>query len=154
MRYKIRRSVFETNSSSVHSIQILNTTRQPSELKVNSRDKMIHVECGQFGKEYCLYTTQYEKLQYLVTLLAYSSGAYWDLDTEPLDRCYEFEMLNNYIKEYCNCKGIKVTRLNKAEIDHQSQPESGWIDFINMYDKDKVLDFIFSDSYALRTDSD
>lgn len=154
MKYNIRRSVFETNSSSVHTIQYKHITRQPSKLRIYSKDHKVHVSCSEFGKDLCIYDTQQEKLSYLVTLIAYASGAVWDYDLDELYEKYEFELLEGYIKEYCGCEGIVVTNLRKADIDHQSQPESGWIDFINMYDKDTVLDFIFSDEIALKTDCD
>lgn len=154
MRYSIRQNVFETNSSSVHTIQYKHIVRQPSKLRIYSKDHKVHVSCGEFGKELEIYDTQQEKLSYLVTLLAYSSGAVWDCDAEELYKNYEFELLEGYIKKYCGCNGIVVTNLRNADIDHQSQPESGCVDFINMYDEDKVLDFIFSDEIALKTDCD
>jgi uncharacterized protein YutD len=153
MRFTIRRGCFETNSSSVHSIQVMNTVRQKSKLKVFS-DGKVHVPCGEFGKEHCVYTDQMTKLSYLVTQLVYSTKAYYDGDPDELYHDYEFELLDGYIREYCGCNGIKVIKLNKADIDHQSQPESGYVEFINLYDKDKVLDFIFCEDFALVTDCD
>ena len=46
---QIRKDVFETNSSSVHTLQISKDGLEPSELKLN-KDGNIEVEFGEFGK--------------------------------------------------------------------------------------------------------
>ena len=50
MKRKIRKGVFETNSSSVHSLVISNEGREPSEFKLN-KDGEIEIDFGQFGKD-------------------------------------------------------------------------------------------------------
>lgn len=47
MKRQIRRNVFETNSSSVHSLVISNEGREPSEFKLN-KDGEIEIDFGQF----------------------------------------------------------------------------------------------------------
>lgn len=153
MKTQIRRGCFETNSSSVHSIQMMNIQRQPNKMRI-CKDNKIKVSCGAFGKERCAYTDQKTKLSYLITLLAYTSHAVYGGDVRDIYDTYDFELLNKYISEYCNCDGIRIEDLRKAEIDHQSMPEGDWINFIDMYNKDKVLDFIFSEDLALVTDCD
>ena len=54
-----RKDVFETNSSSVHTLQISKDGLEPSELKLN-KDGNIEVEFGEFEKDYRIYNTQYE----------------------------------------------------------------------------------------------
>ena len=56
---QIRKNVFETNSSSVHTLQISKDGLEPSELKLN-KDGNIEVEFGEFEKDYRIYSTQYE----------------------------------------------------------------------------------------------
>ena len=73
MNRKIRKGVFETNSSSIHSLVISNEDREPSKFKLNKNGE-IEIDFGQFGKDERIYTSQYDKLSYLITCLYYLSG--------------------------------------------------------------------------------
>lgn len=75
MAKKIRSGVFETNSSSVHSLVFSKEGLEPSVLPVD-RDGKIITDFGEFGKEYCIYDAQAEKLSYLITCLYYLSGGF------------------------------------------------------------------------------
>ena len=148
VKRKIRKNVFETNSSSVHSLVISNDGREPSEFKVN-KDGYIEVDFGEFGKDERLYTSQYDKLSYLITCLYYLSG--WDV--EDIYEKYEFEYIEKAICEYSGAKGIRILDKNEPHIDHQSVPYSN-IGIINVYDKDEVINFVFNKYVSLKTDSD
>ena len=135
MTKKIRSGVFETNSSSVHSLVFSKEGLEPSVLPVDKNDKII-TDFGEFGREYCIYNTQAEKLSYLITCLN-----------------YDFQTLEKYVCEYTGAAGIKILGETDPYIDHQSIPEYD-IDIVNMYDKDSVINFIFNKNIALKTDSD
>lgn len=148
MKRKIRKDVFETNSSSVHSLVISNEGREPSEFKLNKHGE-IEVDFGQFGKELCYYTSQYDKLSYLITCLYYLNG----LEVEDIYEKWEFREIQDAVCKYTGAKGIKIIGKEEPEIDHQSQPYSG-IEIIDVYDEDAVINFIFNKYVSLKTDCD
>ena len=146
MNRKIRKGVFETNSSSVHSLVISNEGREPSEFKLN-KDGEIEIDFGQFGKDKRIYTSQYDKLSYLITCLYYLSG--WEI-SDIYDR-REFREIQEAICKYTGATEIKIIGEQEPEIDHQSQPYDG-IEIINVYDK--VINFVFNKYVLLKTDCD
>ena len=95
---QIRRSVFETNSSSVHTLQIINTGLKLSNLKIN-KDGIIEVEFGSFDNEYGIYNTQYEKLQYLLSFIGYEN--YY---LEDFYNSYCFQNVRDAVCEYAGDK--------------------------------------------------
>ena len=150
MTKKIRSGVFETNSSSVHSLVFSKEGLEPSVLPVDKNDKII-TDFGEFGREYCIYNTQAEKLSYLITSLYYLSSGFDSV--EGVYDNYDFQTLEKYVCEYTGAAGIKILGETDPYIDHQSIPEYD-IDIVNMYDKDSVINFIFNKNIALKTDSD
>lgn len=148
MKRKIRQGVFETNSSSVHSLVISNDGRESSEFKLN-KDGEIEIDFGQFGKDERIYTSQYDKLSYLITCLYYLSG--WEV--EDIYDKWEFKEIQDAICKYTGAKGIKILGEQEPEIDHQSQPYDG-IEIINVYDEDAVINFVFNKYVSLKTDCD
>lgn len=148
MKRKIRKGVFETNSSSVHSLVISNEGREPSEFKFNN-DGEIEIDFGQFGKDERVYTSQYDKLSYLITCLYYLSG--WEIN-DIYDR-WEFREIKDAICKYTGATGIKILGKQEPEIDHQSQPYSR-IEIIDIYDEDAVINFVFNKYVSLKTDCD
>ena len=146
--FKIRKNVFESNSSSVHTLVISKQGREPSKF-IPDEDGYIHVDYGCFGRNYQIYDSQYEKLSYLVTLCAYCANLYGQTkDT------YQFECIEEAVKNYTGGNGIIIDEKEEPEIDHQSCPWDGDITFINIYDEDSVIDFVFNRYAALRTDCD
>lgn len=145
MKRKIRKGVFETNSSSVHSLVVSNEGREPSEFKLNN-DGKIEIDFGQFGKDKRIYTSQYDKLSYLITCLYYLSG--YDIYDK-----WEFREIQDAICKYTGATGIKILGEQEPEIDHQSQPY-GNIEIVNVYDEDAVINFVFNKYVSLKTDCD
>ena len=143
---QIRKDVFETNSSSVHTLQISKDGLEPSDLKLN-KDGNIEVEFGEFGKNYMIYNTQYEKLQYLISFIAY--GFYY-YDLEELYKNYDFITVRNAVCEYTGANDIIVVGEAEAYIDHQSAYEC----VINLWSSDAIINFIFNKYVALETDCD
>lgn len=149
MRKQIRISVFETNSSSVHSLVISSDGREPSEFELNKNGE-IEVDFGEFGKDEQLYYTQYDKLSYLITCLYYTSRGW---DAENIYDSFEFKSIEKAVCKYTGASGIKILGKQEACIDHQSQPY-GCIEIIDSYDEEAVIDFVFNKYISLRTDCD
>jgi hypothetical protein len=148
MKKQIRRRVFESNSSSVHTLSISNDGREPSEFKLNKNGE-IEVDFGYFGRELGIYNSQYDKLSYLITCLYYLSGYYIDSIYDK----WEFINIEDAICEYTGATGIKILGKVDPYIDHQSIPEYD-IGIINIYDKDMVINFVFNKYISLKTYSD
>lgn len=148
MNTKIRKGVFETNSSSVHSLVIANDGREPSEFKLNKNGE-IEIDFGEFGKDYFLYTSQYDKLSYLITCLYYLSG----YDIEDIYDRSEFTEISDAVCRYTGATGIKILGEIEPSIDHQSIPYDS-IEIIDAYDEDQIINFIFNKYVSLKTDCD
>ena len=78
----IRHNVFETNSSSVHSIVISKEGLEENKIKIARRKRMgdygkfLIVKLGRFGNEMEDFMNQEEKLSYLVTIAYIKDGGY------------------------------------------------------------------------------
>ena len=72
MNRQIRQSVFETNSSSVHSVTISDRKLESSKLKI--QDKLIEVPVDEFGWSYYGPIDQLVKLSYLVMMALETEG--------------------------------------------------------------------------------
>ena len=148
MKSNTRYNVFESNSSSVHTLTISRQWRELSKFIPDEND-YIHIDYGYFGKNNRIYDTQYDKLSYLVTLCAYCANLYGQTkDT------YQFKCIEEAVKKYTGCNGIIIDEEVEPEIDHQSCPWDGDITFINIYDEDSVIDFVFNRYAALKTTCD
>ena len=158
---KIRRNVFETNSSSTHSITFSrrDQTAESNHLPIED-DGYIHMRLGEFGWEINSYTDQYNKLSYLLTMCAELNGidfwcindATFESSLEELYDCDEFQLISSVIGEYANCKGIKLDRC-EGYIDHQSHEDYSSIpDFLESNGTD-IIDFVYG-NVIVNTDND
>lgn len=136
---KIRKSVFETNSSAVHCLVVPNSLLQSSELKIN-KNGMIEVGFITDNTEYPL-DTQYKKLSYLITQIYYSSGCWYN--GRKLEEDYVFHIIQEYICEYTGAKGIVINYQNEPGINHQAVWDSEAERFIDIYDKVALISFVF-----------
>ena len=129
----IRRNVFETNSSSSHSVSISNKgSPGPSELEIVEYDERCNWEPGIIIDTvgFCSFynhNTQEEKLAYLMQQIAYING-YSDLfwgsgNTEELLAdyydCTDFRELEEAVCEYTGAKCLRFGNLS-GYIDHDS----------------------------------
>jgi len=172
---QIRKGVFETNSSSTHSVSISrknNKYYDPSNLNVfiDEYDNKVHVKFGEFGWEIESYNLPYEKLQYIVTMLVETEGN----SITCVDDLFEtdgFKLINDAVANYCNCDGIWIDedmRLNSytwngkthyyidhnGYIDHQSCEDYKTVqDFLDDYCVD-ITQFIFDNGVVVHTDND
>ena len=112
MKRQIRRGVFETNSSSCHSLSIENIRNNCDydQLKkyVNDYDNTIHVGFGEFGWEQECYIDAFTKLEYALTMIVQTECG----NVKDVEDFYEtdgFVELNELIKSRCHCDGITLT---------------------------------------------
>ena len=160
---KVRNNIFETNSSSVHTISISKTGMEKPKLTVKRRKKedgtygkYIIGSLGTFDKNTATYISQDDKLSYLLTICFLTDG-YDNLD-DMMDS-YEFKELEEEICKYCEkyfkCDGIKIDKrtLNEAYIDHQTLCDySSLSDFKYRYMD--YVDFVFNSYVGLETTCD
>lgn len=170
MKSKIREGIFETNSSSVHSLVFLNQKLSKPNLRELRIDKngIIKIPFGYFGKDYRIYSSQKEKLSYILTFL----WCYLDNDFENNYKSSYWqdikEKIINYINTSCpnkHCvdivpvypkKKIKNTDsyYNWIGFDHQTYPSHLEDCVVNLYNPQQVLEFIFNKNIGLETNSD
>ena len=131
----IRRNVFETNSSSTHSVTITDSTLMPSEFEIK-RDWDIcdgepYISVDLVG--FCSFPvdSQNDKLAYLVEQIAYLTGNYLALGwygskeeneaaRQALYDTEEFKELESAICDYAGCKHIRINTATEGYIDHDS----------------------------------
>ena len=145
----IRNAVFETNSSSVHSVTYSNVGLKPSELPMDD-DGYVIAYYGEFGKDLKYFKSQSSKLSYLVSCCYYLGG--WN---DPTESSYQFRQIEDVVKEYIpGCQGIKIADFpDQPDIDHQSIPEYD-IEIVNIYDEEELINFIFNENVYLKTTCD
>ena len=173
MKSKIREGIFETNSSSVHSLVFLNQKLSKPNLKELRIDKdgIIKIPLSYFGKEKEIYSTQKEKLSYIMTIFYCCFGEditrFEDKD-DWLNSCWENtkEAIINYINTSYpdkHCTDIipvfpKKTEYNyyswEVGFDHQTYPSCLEDCIINLYEPEEVVNFIFNKDMALQTNCD
>lgn len=172
---QIRSSVFETNSSSTHSVSISRKNSRyfdSSSLNrfIDEDDNKVHVRFGEFGWEVESYHMPYEKLQYIVTMLVETESD----DVTSVNELFEtdgFKLINDAIANYCNCDGIWIDEdmqldsytwdgrthyyiSHNGYIDHQSREDYNNVqDFLDDYGLD-ITQFIFDNGVVVHTDND
>lgn len=164
---QIRNSVFETNSSSTHSLSL--GSRKDAEYVIPKHDKDTEVTytCGEFGWEESYLETWDEKLEYILTAIQYHIPLpenYWEDKTANL--VYNCVINSNFYKWlqemiYDHC-GLKI-RLEKLDdnyypmgyIDHQSTDMLSWefVDDEHRF-KDNMKNIIFLKDSYIKTDND
>jgi hypothetical protein len=108
---KIRRSVFETNSSSSHSISIADTSGLMDTLPLNE-DGGVVLTGGEYGWEWKKYNDAWNKANYC----AQFAHGYSDLR----------EMLKSVITEQTGAKYVALSTTEEdGYVDHQSAMEEG-----------------------------
>lgn len=172
MKKQIRINTFETNSSSVHTLQVSKELMENCELTIKD-DGYIHLDLDQYyGKDLKEYKTQEEKLKYICTWMY----IYYDNDIDRMRTGYEWEKFESEFCDYVNshlnprrhnyhCNGIKIDKIKPKYddgyagdfLDHQSCPygsldTDGFI--FDFYDTNMLVNFIFNPYLWLHTDCD
>ena len=132
---KIRKNVFETNSSSTHSICIAKVQDYTIPTK-------LHLELGDFGWNEDTISTDYEKASYLYTAIVN----------------YFPHHLDNFL-QLLDAKGIEITKeelkddsWNNGYVDHGGELS----DFVKdvMTNEEKLLSYLFSGLSFILTGND
>lgn len=171
----IRNNVFETNSSSTHSVSISykNASLYDNDCLddyIELDDNKVHVRFGEFGWEIESYSLPYDKLQYVVTMLVETEGNNLT-SVDDLWKTEGFKLINDAVADYCNCDGIWIDEDMKLDsytwggkehyyishegfIDHQScEGYESVQDFLDDYGVN-ITDFIFNTGVVVHTDND
>jgi hypothetical protein len=170
MKRQIRKSVLETNSSSMHSLTIKNGKLEESHLYVSNYDNKVETGFGEYGWEIENYADQNNKLRYILTMCACTEGR----DLVSPEEFYEtegFKSISQAVANYCNCDGIKIKANSMTTehldycdkdylnfdgyIDHQScEDYESVADFLSQHGISSVEDFIFNNGIIVHTDND
>ena len=164
---QIRKHVFETNSSSCHSLGLASGCNEhdiSSLERYVEIDGYLHMEFGEFGWEEDRYNDAYTKLQYILTFIAMKTPdvCIWccshpmDMDdiNEKLKSSSDFIELNAIIEDELHCNGIWMDD-GEGYIDHQSHENYATVeDLLSDYGISSARDFIFNNNYYLETDND
>ena len=151
MTTQIRQAVFETNSSSTHSLSISSgdSTDLLSTLPLDEEGNVVLIG-GEFGWEIEDYTDADIKANYAAIYVESWAG----------EKSEEYrEVLNSVIKQQTGCLSV-VYDLNtsweegkdSSYIDHQSV-EGGQLDYL-FEDPELLRQFIFNPCSVLHTDND
>lgn len=157
MKRKIRRNVFETNSSSTHSFTYGNTN---NDLVVQD-DDYVHTSLGEYGWQVEDYSNSRDKLAYILLVAASFNGvSFWyDRDTtyeekiETLKESEDFQRIEDAVKYKMNCEGIIIDEYAEGYIDHQSLWHDSFGEWLDDTGASDVEDFIFG-NVVLHTDND
>lgn len=142
----IRNSVFETNSSSCHSLSIDENCTDFVSLTPDY-DGVIRVSGGDFGWNEETYENASSKLAYVLIYIRD-----W---VKPKGRAENFnQILQKLIKEHTGADSAELYDKNDGYIDHQSV-EGGDLNYLFEEQNLHLLkSFIFGTTSSLRTDND
>ena len=142
---KIRRNVFETNSSSVHSIVLKHDKPYVSELPVSNGTLTVNCkDYDGFGRTNTkIISTQMEKVQYLISWI--SASKYNDVN--DVKNSWQFDTLLGAIQKIAqDVKDIEICDIESACFNHQNSPHNGNECIVDLYNEDAVMNFIFNDN--------
>lgn len=159
---QIRCGVFETNSSSTHSVSVKRNKGLQQNWMTVGKDGYIHASLGEFGWEIETYCEQPDKLSYLLTM-AYMKNppsvySWSDEYSQPDDikrfmKTDDFKMISDEIAAYANCKGVMLDGID-GYIDHQSHDDYRTTqEFLDEYGVD-VIEFVYGRGVRVHTDND
>lgn len=147
MKRQIRHGVFETNSSSCHSLSIRNSQTNYDYDCLRkfhlADDNTIHAGFGEFGWGYDDYTDPYNKLEYALTMIVETECRNIN-NVEEFFESEGFTELNSLIKDRCNCDGITVT----SEMDIRHYHPTKWDDKKGKYVEDYSITEFYVDHYG------
>jgi len=142
MKKQVRQNVFETNSSSSHSISIEPSSDGLYDTIIPDEEGNVVLTGGEFGWEIEEHIDALTKANYCAV--------------DQLDNDDRIEMLKEVIKEQTGCNDVVINfsddwkKANYSYIDHAS---SGTSDEA-FHSKEDLRDFIFSKNSILYTDND
>ena len=155
---QIRNGVFETNSSSVHSITVCNKELEENRIPIDE-DGYIHAYFSEFGWDIDDYYDQESKLSYLLTMAAHLNNCYpycfapqeQEEIIEKFVQTDDFKRISSEIADYANCEGV-ILDLSEGYIDHQSIYNNSLDEFLE-WNNTNIIDFVFG-GVIIHTDND
>lgn len=153
MKINIRKSVFETNSSSMHSVAIIGSNHFNKSKLGSDKDNTVYIRPGEYGWGYELLKSPTEKLSYVITMIRYHD------ENHDIEDSIYFKWLSEMVLDYTGCK-LKIHKLISkyypyGYIDHRSTNtlNSFWSDQEEEF-KSNMRDLIFNDKYFIIIDCD
>ena len=156
---QIRRGVFETNSSSCHSITFCGRGELEPNCMPIDKNGYIHAHFSEFGWEVDDYYDQQSKLSYLLTMAAHLNGCYpycykrveQEEMIEKFIETDDFKRISDEIADYADCRGV-ILDYSEGYIDHQSVDNDSLDEFL-AWNNTNILDFVFG-GVVVHTDND
>ena len=159
MKRQIRRSVFETNSSSMHSFTY-SAGCNYNNLVVDDFDNCVHTSLSEFGWEIHDYFDSKSKLDYILLAAAsFTDHSFWwhdgtfEEELASFKETEEYQRIEETVKSVMNCDGIIIEDYTDGYIDHQSLMYDSFDEWLNDTYANSVEDFIFG-GVVLHTDND
>lgn len=166
----VRKGVFETNSSSTHSISISDTVQINDTIGIDENG-VCHIHCGEFGWEVEEYNDSSSKAAYCLTYLKMASMTPGDrkvmsITDDTLESLNISEYMKNFytvIKEVTGAKEVRfVPECEPDPKDPQSDYCWGYIDHQSFEvceeafyaPSENLKNFIFNKNSILITDND
>lgn len=150
MTKQIRKKVFETNSSSSHSLTMSSgdLVKRPFAAKV-LREGVVELTVGEYHWEWRRYYEPQAKLAYLLTQITdgnLPSGDSESITAQLREDNERFAMLEQVVLDHTGCK--LLVNPGSGGIDHQSGPQEKSIGLELFNNADTLRDFLFkADSY-------
>lgn len=165
MKISIRRGVFETNSSSSHSLSICGGSDCENKYLCHYEDNVVITSPGEYGWNGPTLCSPDERLSYIITMvfeqyrnehyLTKKEGQRWLVyDAYKLMDTPEFKEIEKCIVENTEYTGLKLDQdfydTDDAYIDHQSFSDDyeSYKDFLDYYNL-TLADFLFNDKYQV-----
>ena len=173
---KIRHGVFETNSSSSHSLVIRRDVElSPFNIPLNDKG-FVTWKFRYFGWEYEVLDWQEDKLSYLLAMAFTTEIKHHKNQNEQdnftlFEHTDGFQKLNNFVKQYCNGISLDISDIDDNDstheadaylfvnehelIDHQSSTDRyiSLQDFLDDYQK-TIEEIILDDKIVIIIDND
>ena len=165
MKSVIRDNVWETNSSSVHTVSIRGNEWENHYQYLAGEDGNIHVKLGEYGWSGEPCDDFRSKLAYALSMLLHSEYpgfSYYDedfvVDQGILEELNGYHILLEAIKNNFNIDGIVIDKISGAfypygYIDHQSCDYLSLQDFFDDWNVDAER-FLFDDNVVVHIDND
>lgn len=171
MKRQVRNNTFETNSSSVHTLVYLNQKLDKSKLKIDA-DGIIKIPIKYFGKNFKEYSSQEDKLSYVMTAFWCYFGedismfkdngwktSYW---VDVKDALIEYINKNKTSKRECvdivpylpYSPDYDHDYYMNVGFDHQTYPTDLSDCIVDLYRPHAVVEFVFNKNIVLQTDCD
>ena len=166
MLIKRRSNVFETNSSSMHSVSYspsssstMNLEEIRSKIALSSDQKVIYGSFGEFGWGYDVLSSFGEKLEYVLTSIRYHDNSAQDEQPETVKESKYFKWLSELLEQVIGCtldlkEGRRGETVDIGYIDHQST------DTLDEYFQDettfktKMIPLLFDNNCTIIIDND